>query len=234
MTRTIALLGAGSGLGAAVARRFGREGYRVALVARRPEPLAELVGALDDLGVPSRAFPADLTDLDALPGLIDRIRDHAGGIDVLYLGAATSEGFTPAEHLTAKQVADFAALYTHPTIEAVRAVLPEMLGRGSGSILYAGGATGVQAPPSMSGPAPAVAAARNYLQTLHAEVGDRGVHVGALFVAAMIAGSAAHVAASRWDPDGRFPVVAPDDLADVLWRLHTDRTTFEEIRPGLG
>ena len=231
-TKTIAVLGAGSGLGAAVARRFGQEGYRVALVARRREPLTELVGALDDLGVPSRAFTADLTDLDALPALIDRIRDHFGdGIDVLYFGPATSEGFTPAEHLTAKQVAGFAALYTHPPIEAVRAVLPEMLGRGSGSILYAGGATGIQAPPTMSGPAPAVAAARNYLQTLHAEVGARGVYVGALFVAAMIAGSAAHAAASRWDPDGEFPVVAPDDLADVLWRLHTDRTSFEETHP---
>ena len=55
---------------------------------------------------------------------------------------------------------------------------------------------------------------RLLLQTLHAEVGARGVYVGALFVAALIAGSAAHAAASRWNPDGEFPV-APDDLAEV-------------------
>jgi short-subunit dehydrogenase len=231
MSKTIVLLGAGSGLGAAVARRFGKQGYQVAVVARRTEPLAELVDALGDLGVTAQAFPADLTDLDALPALFDRIRGHFTGIDVLYFGAATSEGFTAAEELTARQVADFAALYTYPPIAAVQAVLPEMLSRGDGSILYVGGGTAIQAPPTMSGPAPAVAAARNYLQTLHAEVGARGVYVGALFVAAMIAGSAAHAEASKWDTDGKFPVVDPDDLADILWRLHTDRSSFERMSP---
>jgi short-subunit dehydrogenase len=179
------------------------------------------------------AFTADLTDLDAIPALIDRIRGHFGGIDVLYFGAATSEGFTPAEHLTTRQVADFAALYTYPLIEAVQAVLPGMLNRGNGSILYAGGATAIQAPPTMSGPAPAVAAARNYLQTLNAEVSTRGVYVGALFVSAMIAGSAAHAEASKWDVEGRFPVVDPDDLGDILWQLHTDRSAFERSHPQL-
>ena len=231
MTKTIVLLGAGSGLGAAVARRFGREGHQVVLVARRPEPLTAIADELADLGVTAEAFTADLTDLGAIPALMDRVRGRFGGIDVLYVGAATSEGFTPAADLTARQVADFTALHTYPVVEAVRAVLPEMLARGAGSVLYAGGATGIQAPPTMSGPAPAVAAARNYLQTLNAEVGARGVFVGALFVAAMIAGSAAHAEASRWDPEGRFPVVDPDDLADALWRLHTDRSSFEEIRP---
>jgi len=231
MTKTIVLLGAGSGLGAAVARRFGKEGYQVALVARRPEPLAMILDELGDLGVRSQAFTADLTDLGAIPALIDRVRRQFAGIDVLYFGAATSEGFTPAEDLTAQQVADFAALYAYAPVEAVQAVLPQMLRRGNGSILYAGGATGIQAPATMSGPAPAVAATRNYLQTLNTEVGTRGVYVGALFVAAMIAGSAAHAAASTWDPDGQFPVVDPDDLADILWRLHTDRSSFEEVHP---
>jgi short-subunit dehydrogenase len=55
--KTMAIFGAGTGLGSSVATRFGREGYRVALVARRAAPLQELVADLAKAGVEAQAFP---------------------------------------------------------------------------------------------------------------------------------------------------------------------------------
>jgi short-subunit dehydrogenase len=231
MEKTIVVLGAGRGLGAGVARTFGANGYRVALVARRAKPIGDIATELGADGIKAEVFGADLTDLAAIPALFGRIRARFGGVDVMYFGPASGAGFTPAATVTAQQVAAFAALYTYPTIESVRAVLPEMLARGSGTILYANGAAAVLPTPGLSGPSPAVAAARNYLQTLSTEVGERGVYVGALFVAGLIAGTPNHEEAAKWDPDGTFPVLEADDIAAVLWQMHTTQSTFEMVLP---
>src|SRR5690348_10053332 len=80
--KTIALFGAGSGLGASLATRFASEGYRVALVARRPEPLHARVAELAKAGVEAAAFPADLSDVAGIPALVRSIEAHFGSIDV--------------------------------------------------------------------------------------------------------------------------------------------------------
>ncbi|MEU0928812.1 SDR family NAD(P)-dependent oxidoreductase [Streptomyces malaysiensis] len=83
MAKTIAVFGAGSGMGKAVARRFGQEGYRIALVARRREPLNELVDALAAEGIEAAGFTADLSHTDGIPGLVTEIRKRFGRIDVV-------------------------------------------------------------------------------------------------------------------------------------------------------
>ena len=72
--KTIAIFGAGTGLGASVAARFGREGYKVALIARGPTGLDLLKGKLAEQGIEAYSFPADLTDLAAIPSLVQRNR----------------------------------------------------------------------------------------------------------------------------------------------------------------
>jgi short-subunit dehydrogenase len=60
--QTIAIFGAGNGLAASLATRFGREGYGVPLVARRAQPLEERVLELGRADIEATAFPGDLTD----------------------------------------------------------------------------------------------------------------------------------------------------------------------------
>ena len=82
-----------------------------------------------------------------------------------------------------------------------------------------------------------MAAARNYIQSLHGELADRGVYAGVLHVGAMILGSAGHAAmtsgqmATRLDVS-QIPTVDPADLADTLWSMYTKRDTFEEHASG--
>ena len=63
---TIAIVGAGPGLGAAVARRFGTEGFAVAVVSRSQDRVDALVGDLTTAGVTARGYAADVREPDAL------------------------------------------------------------------------------------------------------------------------------------------------------------------------
>lgn len=81
-------------------------------------------------------------------------------------------------------------LIFYSLLPLVQEFLPHMLERGDGAILTAQGASTVVGLPNLGGPGPAQAAQRNYLQSRHAEVADRGVYVGMLYVGAVIENSA--------------------------------------------
>src|SRR3954449_5253317 len=100
MSRTVVVFGAGTGLGAAVARRFGREGYRVALVARTRSRVDALVASLAGEGIEAAAFTADLAETSEMPAVIRRIRERFGRIDVVEYAPITTDLFTAASTLT--------------------------------------------------------------------------------------------------------------------------------------
>jgi hypothetical protein len=101
-------------------------------------------------------------------------------------------------------------------------VLPELLERGEGAILVGHGSSAVEAMPGLSGVGPVMAATRNYLYGLNAELAGTCVYVGTIAVGAMIIRSAAHSALTSGAmqielPDGmELPLVDPDELAAIL------------------
>src|SRR2546430_8308469 len=82
MPRTLAVLGTGPGMSRSVATRFGREGFRVALVARNRAKLEKYVEELAADGVEAAAFTADVTDGGELVRVIGEIEQRFGHIDV--------------------------------------------------------------------------------------------------------------------------------------------------------
>jgi NADP-dependent 3-hydroxy acid dehydrogenase YdfG len=226
MASSIVILGAGPGLGRSVAARFTREGYAAVLVGRRAENLARIAADL-----PGRAvtLTADLGDTGALPDLISRIRDEVGDPDVLYFASqpgGTNAGFTPAADLTPDAFPSYLALALYTPVAMVHAFLPAMLERGAGAVLVAQGMAAVRGLPGMSGPGPVLAAQRNYLQSLEAEVGPRGVFVGRLYIGAAIEGTPFHSSRAEARAAGRpvapFPDVDPALLADMLWTMREE------------
>jgi short-subunit dehydrogenase len=234
--KTLAIFGAGTGLGASLATRFGREGYRVALVARSAGPLNERVAELASAGIEAAAFPADLTHLEGIPSLVRSIEERLGSIDVaIYAPVPSGISFVPALALNASTLQSMASIFTFSPIEVSHAVLPGMLARGNGAVVIVGGLTAVVTMPGMSGVGPLMAAARNYVFTLNAEAMPKGVYAGTVNIGAMIDRSAGMRAmtATGATLDPSFPVIDPDDIAEEIWTLVTQRDRVEAILPPL-
>jgi NADP-dependent 3-hydroxy acid dehydrogenase YdfG len=207
----IAIIGAGPGIGLAVARRFGREGFAVALTSRDSGHLATLTESLGNEGIKAYAHPADLTDPVSLSAALDRI----GPVDVLvYNGGGTARSRTSALEVTRESAQDAFDGAVLGAVTAVRAVLPGMLERGSGTLLFTSGISAVHPIDFLGNIGIAVAGLRNYVLALAQAVQGRGVHVGHVPIAAAVApGSPA----------------SPEAVAETHWRLHTERDRNEVI-----
>jgi short-subunit dehydrogenase len=233
MPRSIGVFGAGPGLGRAVARRYAEEGYAVVLVGRRRQPLDVFARDLVDAGGTAHVITADLSRTDAVPALADQVRAAVGELDALYYAPTPAGGFVSAAGLTPRRARDFMPLAVYSLLALVGEFLPHMLERRDGAILTAQGASAVHGVPNLSGPGPAQAAQRNYLQSLHAEVADKGVYVGMLYIGAIIESSAFHTQTLDGGAGSRDwgPTVDPTHLADLLWHMHRAREPAESIYP---
>src|ERR1041384_1830461 len=90
MAETIVVCGYGVGISDAVARRFGKEGYRVAIVARNAERLNAAVQKLSADKLDVKGFACDVGDVDAVKKLLADVRSSLGPIEVLHWNAYTS------------------------------------------------------------------------------------------------------------------------------------------------
>ena len=81
--RTALVLGASGGLGSAIAIALGREGARVALAGRNVESLENTARSVEALGGAALLLPFDLADLSAIDGVVSKIEDTFGGVDIL-------------------------------------------------------------------------------------------------------------------------------------------------------
>jgi NAD(P)-dependent dehydrogenase (short-subunit alcohol dehydrogenase family) len=121
----IVVLGAGPGVGGAVARRFGQAGYDPALISRDPAQLQELGEQLQADGLTTGWSALDLTEPAALTEAIQRFGDHAGSIDHLHFNPSAFRHKTPLQ-LTADELLDDVRLGVAPLLTALQAARPFM------------------------------------------------------------------------------------------------------------
>ncbi len=234
--KSIAVFGAGPGVGRAVARRYGQAGYDVVLVARRRGPLEEFAGELAAHGITAHVVTADLSETGLVPALAERIRAKVGDPAAFYYGPAPADPeFVDAVDLRPERLRELMPMTLYTLLALVNEFLPAMIERGDGAILNVQGASAVQGHPHMSGWPPALAAQRNYLQSLAAEVADQGVYVGTLYIGARIIGTAADATFEATEAAGQpvpdMPIADPIELAELLWTMHTDRKPREMAFP---
>ncbi len=203
MTEPLAVVvGAGPGLGLAVASRFAAEGFRLALVARNPDKLD--TSALP--GEPPLLVGADVGDPVTLRAAFATIRAAAGDPTVLVYNTSLWVPGRPTEldydaFMTGLRVGAAGALV------AVQEVAPAMRAAGRGTILLTGSGVALRAPATSAGLAAAKAALRSLALTMALELRGDGIHVATVTIAGVMA------AGTYYDPGL---------IAQVYWDLHLE------------
>jgi short-subunit dehydrogenase len=211
----IAIIGAGPGLGAAVAHRFGSEGYDVALVARTQSKLDTLVDELQQTGITASGYTADVRDPHALTAALTSAETELGTIEVIqYSPVPQHDHLKPILDTTTDDLTDAFRFSVLGPVTAVERVLPGMRRAGRGTVLFVNGASAVRPNHKVAGTSAALAAETAYAQMLHHALADEGIHVGQLIIPGGITPG--------------HPTHGPDVLADRLWTIHTTRDGFRD------
>ncbi len=206
----VIIIGAGSGIGLSVARRFAREGLPVGVIARSQETVDATLSALAGVGVEIGGATADAADESALRSALDGFVEHFGVPDVLVYNAAIIQGDSIGD-LSAARHLDAWAVNVVGAITVAAHLLPRMAKAGKGTYVITGG---------MPTPIPEVtslslgkAGVRALTELLDTQFGPSGVHVATVTVSGTVA------------PGTAFD---PDDIAEHYWRLHTQPTGLWE------
>jgi len=210
---TFAIIGAGPGLGQATARRFGREGFSVALISRTQAHVDALADELADDGITARGYAADARDPEALRATLDAAAAELGPIEVLqYSPVPAKEFMKPVLETTAEDLRGPLEQSVLAPVTAVQHVLPGLREAGRGTILLVNGSSAVTPNGSVTGTSIAFAGESAYGQMLHDALAPEGIHVAQLIIPRSIGGG---------EPDHE-----PDALAERLFTLHRDRGAF--------
>ncbi len=220
MKPTIVVCGHGPGISDAVARKFGKAGFAVAVVARSAERLKSAAEALTKAGITAKAFPCNLGDPEAVRSLIREVRASLGPISVLhwnaYTGGAGDLTTAPVEELHAPLgVAVFGM------VAGVQEALPD-LKKEKGAVLVTGGGLAYYDPKvdemavqwGAMGLAVAKAAQHKTVGMLHQKLAGDGVYVGELVVRGTVKGTAF---------DSGNATLEPSAIAEKFWDLYQRR-----------
>lgn len=234
-TRTAVLVGVGPGLGMSMAQRFGREGFRVALVSRSDARHPTYLKELKAQGIEATAHTADATDSERLDAVLKEIW-ASGDIEFLYYG---SPGTNPQDIIpivdidvpTAKSAFD----PVWSAVHLVSAVLPGMMDRSSGGVIFAGGMSSVRPMPMLGHLNLTAAALRNYALTLNGALADRGVYAGTLTIGRVVERGDIHKMVTAFpEKFGDMETVDPDVIADAAWDMYQKRDRAEHVFDATG
>ncbi|MEU7892152.1 SDR family NAD(P)-dependent oxidoreductase [Nonomuraea sp. NPDC049152] len=230
--KTAVVIGVGPGLGMSIAHRFGREGYTVALVSRSDTRHAAYVSSLAEEGIQAGSFTADVRDRDQLLSVLDAVAERYGSIDLVYYGPGATD---PDSHPKPIIQTDTAAVqeamsWVYPAIDVVGKVLPGMIERGVGGLLFASGLSAVVPMPFLGNLAVSSAALRNYALTLNAGLAEMGIYAGTLTIGGLIErGDIYQLVKSQPERFGDVgdKSLDPDAIADTAWELYSARDRAE-------
>ena len=171
------ITGASSGIGAALALRFARAGYRLALLARRGEEIAD---AMRRAGVDAGRFavlPADVRDLDAVAGAAASCLASQGLPDVVIANAGISIGMDTADREDLEVMRAIFETNVIGIAATFQPFLEPMVTRGSGRLVGIASVAGIRGLPGHGAYCSSKAAVISYCESLRGELRESGVRV---------------------------------------------------------
>lgn len=243
----IALVGAGPGIGEAVARRFVAEGFFVALLARTEDKLQKMAQGIEsDYGKASAKYY--ITDLRQEPSVLasfKSIREDLGPVSVLvYNAGARRVNGRAILDTSSEEFENFTKINLFGAFWSTKCVLPDMLAAGKGTILFTGATGALRGNPGLSSFSPGKFGLRSLCQIITREYQEKGIHAAHIIVDSPVDGKLIGEWSRReWQRRGQEEklgdvdshLVSPTDLAQTYWFLHTQpRSSWThelDIRP---
>ena len=212
-----ALIGAGEGLGRALAARFAREGYDLALVSRSEKGSAAALSAGLEAGVASRFFAGDATRPETIEQALGRAASDLGDPEVLIYNVRDSFPRCAPLDMGYDALEDIFRLEVVGALAAAKAVMPAMRERGQGTVIFSG----------------ATAALRGSATHPLYAIGKFGLRALSQSLARAYARDGVHVVNVRLDCDLDTPLMRelygerdksgladPDAVAEGYWAAH--------------
>lgn len=199
------VVGTGPGIGQAVAKRFGRAGYSLALISRRKEALDGFVEGLTVAGVSATAFPADAEHAPSLADALHRVHNDIGAVDVLVYNAAVIKRGSPFDIGVEQLVREF-RVNVGGALVCAQQVVPHMKAQKRGTLLFTGGGLALDPWPAMASLAIGKAGIRNLALSLHKDLKEHGIRVATVTVDGLVKPGAG--------------ALDPAAIADVFFALH--------------
>jgi short-subunit dehydrogenase len=207
----LVIVGAGPGVSTGVARKFGKEGFRIVLAARNETSLKQYAKELEELDIEAYTVTADAADSDSLANAFVQIKQQYGEPDVLLYNAAVISQVKPTD-LTESRLIDEFKVNVVGALTSAKQVIPAMIERKQGTLLFTGGGLALAPAAAVSSLSIGKAGIRSLVYTLAEELNPQGIYVGTVTIAGYVS-------------KGTF--YDPDSIAEEYWALYTNRNEIE-------
>jgi len=218
-TALVVGVGSEAGLGAASARRFAHEGFRVLVAGRTAERLDRVVATIRAAGGIAEAKAADSAKETEVIALLDQAAG-AGDLEAVVYNVGNN-AMAPALETPAAMFEDMWRQNALGGFLVGREAVRRMLPRGQGTILFTGATASLRARPPFTAFAAAKAALRAVAQGLAREFGPQGIHVAHIIIDGVIDGTFARERFPSFvGAKGADGLLAPDAIAESFLALH--------------
>jgi NAD(P)-dependent dehydrogenase (short-subunit alcohol dehydrogenase family) len=215
------VVGVGPGLGRALAVRFARGGFRVALVARQDESVRSVKNEVEAAGGLAGAYLADVADEESVRSMARRVHDEMGAVDVLLYNAGAFQvgGILELSTAAFEQAWRVSCL---GGFHAARAVLPGMIERGRGTVVFSGATASLRGSARFAGVAVGKFGLRALAQSMARELGPKGIHVAHVVIDGQIDTPRVRAHLTERDPK---TFLDPAAIAETYWSLCSQDAT---------
>jgi NAD(P)-dependent dehydrogenase (short-subunit alcohol dehydrogenase family) len=219
--RVAAVLGVGPGLGAAVARRFAREGFAVALMSRSEESFSGVREGIVEIGGTALPVAVDSTDPASVEAAFGRVREELGHPEVFVYNAGAFQMGGILEIAPEKFDECFRANCAG-AFYAAQQVLPAMVEAARGTILLTGATASLRGSARFSALAVGKFGLRALAQSMAREFGPQGIHVAHVIIDGQI--NTPRVRQRSPDRESQT-MLSPGAIAETYCQIHSQDPT---------
>ncbi|MDQ3020389.1 MAG: SDR family NAD(P)-dependent oxidoreductase [Bacteroidota bacterium] len=205
--KILTIVGMGPGISNSVAEKFAKEGFAITMIARNEQRLKEYKSTFDKQGIDSFYVAADAGEEKSLITAFKNIHTNFGDTGVLLYNVFSFREGKPMDLKYEDVIIDFKVNVAGALLSAQQ-VLPAMLNKKEGTLLFTGGGLAIEPFPIYASLAIGKAGIRNFTHSLYADLKPKNIHAATVIVTGFV------------KPDTKF---APELIADEFWKLYLQK-----------